>query len=295
MDHILTLVASAKLLDTAILAAIAQYCDSAGLTPAPAPHWLEPGKAANIALSRRPNLDQIRAMRAILAADRIDIFITPSRKPPIRLFLADMDATMIEGETLDSLAKLAGREAEIAAITAMAMGGAIDFTESLHRRMALLKGLEEGLLHRAYAAMRLSPGAKTLMDTLRQRDVVCVLVSGGFTFFTEKIAGIAGFNHHHGNQLDIENGVLTGRVAEPVLDHTAKLEILRHYQKALGLAAQDIMAMGDGANDLPMLEQAGFGIGYRPKPLLLEKLENVILYGGLDTVLYAQNLAAPSE
>lgn len=290
MEFVLTLIASARPLTAAHLAGVLRYCESQGLAQTRAPRWLKPHKAADLYVAFRPNRDQIRMIRDGLIADRIDLLISPAENRRKRLLLADMDATIVEGETLDELAAAIGKGEEIAAITAMAMRGELDFAQSLRERVALLKGLEERELSATRDALHLSPGAALLVGAMREKGAICVLVSGGFTFFTGDIAKKAGFHHHHGNVLKIENGVLTGTAAEPILGRDAKLALLEHYMVALDLSAESVMAIGDGANDLAMLEMAGLGIGYHPKPLLIEKLDNLILYGDLGAALYAQGL-----
>lgn len=290
MEFVLTLIASAAPLTTAHLAGIMRYCDSQGLALTREPRWLEPHKAADLYVAFRPNKEQLRMIRDGLIADRIDILVSPVENRRKRLLLADMDATIVEGETLDELAAFIGRKEETAAITAMTMRGELDFAASLRERVALLKGLEESVLHATLEQVRLSPGAALLVGAMREKGAICVLVSGGFTFFTEAIAKAAGFHHHHGNVLNVENGLLSGTVSEPILDRDAKLALLEHYLLTLDLRAEDVMAIGDGANDLLMLEMAGLGIGYHPKPLLVERLDNLILYGDLSAALYAQGL-----
>lgn len=294
MEFVLTLIASAAPLTTAHLAGIIRYCESQGLAQTRAPQWLTPHKAADLYVAFRPNRDQLQMIRDGLMTDRIDILVNPAEHRKKRLLLADMDATIVVGETLDDLAAQIGKGEETAAITALAMRGELDFADSLHRRVALLGGVPEQSLHETRDRLCLSPGALSLVAGMRGAGAICVLVSGGFTFFTAEIAKRVGFHHHHGNVLNIENGVLTGRVAEPVLGRDAKRALLQHYMVTLGIGADSVLAIGDGANDLGMLELAGLGIGYHPKPLLIEKLDNLILYNGLDAALYAQGLVPPS-
>ncbi len=298
MEFVLTLIASETPLTTAHLAGMTNYLDSQGIPLSREPIWLKPHKAADLYVAFRPNRDQLRMIRDGLMTDRIDILVNPVQGRRKRLLLADMDATIIQGETLDELAEFIGKREETAAITELTMRGELDFTASLRERVALLKGLPESALQTTYDQMELSPGAKTLIGGMREKGVICVLVSGGFTFFTEAVARTVGFHHHHGNVLNIENGRLAGTVSDPVLDRDAKLAFLEHYLVTLDLRADEVMAIGDGSNDLLMLETAGFGVGYHPKPLLIERLDNLILYGDLTAALYAQGLVpneAPNE
>ena len=290
MEFVLTLIASETPLSTAHLAGIIRYLDSEGIALSRQPIWLKQHKAADLYLAFRPNRDQIRMIRDGLMEDRIDMIVNPVAGRRKKLVLADMDATIIQGETLDELAGFIGKREETAAITELTMRGELDFTASLRERVALLKGLPESVLQTTYDSMELSPGAALLIGGMREKGAICVLVSGGFTFFTEAVAKAAGFHHHHGNVLHIENGHLTGTVADPVLDRDAKLAFLEHYLVTLDLRADEVMAIGDGSNDLLMLEMAGLGIGYHPKPLLIERLDNLILYGDLTAALYAQGL-----
>lgn len=288
MNFILTLSASRKPLAAEHVAAVANYADANGLGIAGVPDWLAPGRAVDIPVARRPARANVEALWRILEEDRIDLFIMPAAGRRKKLLLADMDATIVTGETLDDMAARAGMGAEIAAITARAMRGELDFRAALAERVMMLRGQDERLLHDTLAHIELSDGAAELVRGMKDQGATCVLVSGGFTFFTARIAARAGFDYHHGNVLGIENGTLSGAVEEPVLDKNAKLKFLQQYAQQLTLDPAETMAVGDGANDLPMLEAAGLGIGFRPKPLLQQSLDNCIFYGGLDAALYAQ-------
>jgi phosphoserine phosphatase len=291
MEFVLTLVASDKVLTTAHLAGVTRYLDSQGLPLSHEPRWLRPHWAADLYVPFRPNPQQIRTIREALVTDRIDILVNRTQGRKKRLLLADMDATIIDGETLDELAGSIGLGAETAAITAKTMRGELDFTASLIERVALLKGLPETRLQETLDRMPLMGGAEILIGGMREKGATCVLVSGGFTFFTDAVAKRLGFHHHHGNVLDIQNGALSGKVNGTVLDRAAKLSYLEFYRQELGLQREDVMAIGDGANDLSMLQAAGLGIGFHPKPVLAQSLDNLILYGDLSAALYAQGLA----
>ena len=252
-------------------------------------HWLSPGKALDIVCDEKPD---INALRRALEADKIDVFISRPEHRQKKLLIADMDSTIVEGETLDDLATFAGLHDEISAITARAMNGELDFEAAIKARVSLLKGLPEDTLEQALSQTRLNPGAQALVRVMKDNGATCVLVSGGFTVFTGPIAQRVGFDHHHGNHLVVEQGALTGAVQEPILDKHAKVRFLDHYLGTLGLSAEQAMGIGDGANDLPMLQKAGLGIGYKPKPVVAEALENVILHGDLSAAVYAQGLTA---
>lgn len=287
MSFTLTLAASEKSLTPAHLAVLQRYADSQGLGPG-AWRWLTPHRAAEMNILSRPARAQLESIWDSLRADRIDVFITPIEYRRKKLLLADMDATIVTTETLDELAAEAGVGEKISAITARAMRGEIDFKDALRERVAALKGLPATAMETVLDKTKLSSGAKTLVHTMAHHGALCVLVSGGFTFFTEATARLCGFHHHHGNTLNIEDGKLAGTVADPLLDKDAKRGFLADYAAKIGLSLAEAMAIGDGANDLPMLEAAGLGIGWRPKPLLRESLDNCILYGDLTVALYAQ-------
>lgn len=297
MGAVLTLVASGPPLSAGHIAAAMGILDPAGCPAAGAPYWLDRRKAADIGLAARPGQDLVLRLRAALDADGIDVFVTSARSRRKKLVLCDMDSTIITSETLDELGARAGIGERIAAITARAMRGEIDFGSALRERVALLKGLPESALRETLDAVEFSPGALSFVRAMRGAGARCVLVSGGFTVFTGPVAEKAGFDSHHGNTLARGGGVLTGEIEGAVLDRDAKLDFLRRYGADMGLDRDETMAVGDGANDLPMLEAAGLGIGYRPKPLLLERLPNCIVHGDLTAALYAQGYGtlAPAD
>ena len=203
-----------------------------------------------------------------------------------RLFVTDMDSTLISIECIDEIADMQGLKAEVAAITEAAMRGELDFRESLTRRVALLKGLpEEALAHVFHERLRLNPGAETLMAGLKQAGLVTVLVSGGFTYFTERLQKQLGFDYAVANQLEIRKGKLTGRVKGEVIDGEAKRHTLRLVCEHHGFPRESVIAAGDGANDLPMLAEAGIGIAYHAKPVVRKQATHAISHAGLDGIL----------
>lgn len=253
--------------------------------------WLSRGRAAQIYVNSIDTEFFIKNIRPIFHDFKIDVLIVPAADRRKKLLIADMDATIVEGETLDDLAELAGIGEQISAITHQAMRGEIDFEAALRARVALLAGTATALLGETYARMKISEGARALVRTMTHHGSTAILVSGGFTFFTEKIAQICGFNAHHGNEFAIENGILTGEVAGHILDKGAKLEFLKSYQNRLGLRGSDLLAVGDGANDLPMIQEAaksGLGIGYHPKPIVAEHTANLVCFSDLTALLYIQ-------
>lgn len=288
MPFVLTLVSSNKPLCAGHLAGIERFADSQGISLLGDPLWLCPHKAAEIHISACLNPEQMAQLRDALRTDKIDVFCSSSENRRKKLFFADMDSTIVTTETLDELADHVGVKDKVADITARAMNGEIEYQESLRERVALLKDLPEEALRETLKATQISSGAKTVIQTMRRHGALCILVSSGFTFFTSAIAGKCGFAQHHGNVLEIENEHLTGHVREPILDKDSKLSYLYHYKRDLDLGKEDVMAIGDGANDLPMLEAAGLGIGYHPKPVLQEALQNCILHGDLTALLYVQ-------
>ena len=286
--YALTLVASDQSLNPFHLARVEGLLDRQGIRFNAQASWLNPHVAVDLPLQDFPRPDQLAELYDLLAEDRIDALVTELSTRRKKLLLADMDATIIAGETLDDLAAAVGAGDAVAAITARAMAGELDFRAALSERLALLAGTPQKTLEAVRAAQRLNPGAQTLVRTMAAHDALCVLVSGGFTFFTAQAAAQAGFHHHHGNTLDIADGYLTGHVTEPVLGSDAKENWLREYATRLHIPLKLSIAVGDGANDLPMLQTAGLGVGYHSKPLLREKLPQHILYGDLTALLYAQ-------
>jgi phosphoserine phosphatase len=209
-----------------------------------------------------------------------------------KLFIADMDSTIIGCECLDELADFAGKKAEVAVITERAMAGEIGFEGALRERVGMLKGLANGALQQCYdERVQLNPGAWTLVRTLRAKGVRCVLVSGGFTFFTGRVAEAAGFHADRANRFIIEDERLTGQVGEPILGREAKLAALREEAGKLGVKPSAAIAIGDGANDLAMIEDAGLGIAYRAKPVVAAQADCRIDHADLTAVLYFQGYA----
>ena len=222
----------------------------------------------------------------------VDFAVQPAegrRKP---LFIADMDSTIIGCECLDELADFAGVKDQVAAITERAMAGEIGFEGALRERVGMLKGLDAEAMQRCYdERVKLNPGAWTLVRTLRAKGVRCVLVSGGFTFFTGRVADLAGFEADRANRFIVEDGLLTGAVAEPILGREAKLAALREEAARLGIETSAAIAIGDGANDLAMIEEAGLGVAYRAKPVVAAQADCRIDHADLTALLYFQGYA----
>jgi phosphoserine phosphatase len=286
MTFVLTLVGADRPLADALVAEVEAEMGAAGCSPGQPTRW--EAEVVEIPLARQPPFTTIQILRENLASLRVDLFVTLATNRRKKLMVADMDATIVTGETLDELAAHAGLQDRISAITQRAMAGELDFPSALRERVGLLKGLREQALRETLDQIELSPGAATLVGTMARHGATCVLVSGGFTFFTGEIAARAGFHHHHGNTLGIVDGLLSGFVGEPILDKGVKLSLLHGYAAKLGIPPEETFAIGDGANDLPMLQAAGLGIGYHPKPLLLGTLPNCIIHGDLTAALFAQ-------
>jgi phosphoserine phosphatase len=222
------------------------------------------------------------------AQARLDFaFVAQPRKlADFGLVAMDMDSTLITIECIDEIADMQGLKPQVAAITASAMRGEIDFKESLRRRVALLKGLEEGALVRVYEErLRLSPGAERMLTRLQALGIKTLLVSGGFTFFTERLKARLSLDYSLSNTLVFADGRLTGEVLDPIVDAEAKAARVRALREELGLARDQVIALGDGANDLPMLAEAGVSIAYHAKPVVREKATYCFNYVGLDGLL----------
>jgi phosphoserine phosphatase len=229
---------------------------------------------------------------AAVAELPVDWALTPTSARRKHLLIADMDSTIINVECLDELADFAGIKAEIAAITERAMRGELEFEPALRERVAKLKGLGVEALQRTYdERVQLNPGARTLVQTMAAQGARCVLVSGGFTFFTSRVAEAAGFHTHRANALLDDGAALTGAVQEPVLGRAAKLAALEEETQALGISASDALAIGDGANDLDMIKAAGLGLAYRAKPLVAAEADARIDHTSLETALFFQGYA----
>ncbi|HEY5410482.1 MAG TPA: phosphoserine phosphatase SerB [Caulobacteraceae bacterium] len=219
----------------------------------------------------------------------LDICVQPWEGRRKRLLVADMDSTIIGCECLDELADFAGVKTQVAAITERAMRGELEFEAALRERVAMIRGLPLTDLERCFQErVRLNPGARTLVRTMAAHGARCVLVSGGFTFFTAKVAELAGFHAAKANWLKVEGEALTGEVGEPILGREAKLQTLIEEAAGLGVGADQALAVGDGANDLAMIEAAGLGVAYRAKPLVAERAAARVDRADLTAVLHFQ-------
>lgn len=255
--------------------------------------WLADGIACDIQIEQdeRDHRNCEERVRKALAGAPVDVVAQPAEGRGKRLLVADMDSTIIEQECIDELADFAGKRAEISAITERAMRGELDFEGALIRRVAMLKGLPETVLERTFIErISLNPGARTLVQTMKKFGAKSALVSGGFTFFTRRVAAAAGFDFEEANDLVIKNGVLTGEVKAPIKGRDAKENALVRLAGELGLSLNETMAIGDGANDLAMLARAGAGVAFHAKPAVAESADIRIDHGDLTALLYIQGI-----
>ena len=249
-------------------AALGTIVEAAGGKPGPY-RWLSPGHALEAKVEGNLSLTKAREMLGeIMGGILADINFIPADGRRKALMIADMDSTIISSESLDDLARLAGKGDEVATITARSMRGELDFSQSLKARVGMLAGSPTSLIDTIIAEAECNPGATELVTTLRRHGVRTVLASGGFTFLTKVIGGRLGFDAHFANTLVVRDGVITGEVTDPVLDQHSKRTILDREIEALGITPDDVATIGDGANDRGMTERAGLGVAYQGKDAL---------------------------
>lgn len=238
----------------------------------------------------------VSELNALLAEDRANgmadaVLYCAAQAPDMKLAVFDMDSTLIQAEVMDQLAYQAGIGEQIAAITASAMRGEIDFQESFTRRLGLLKGFDCSDLQTIYEGIELMPGAERLMANLVQQGVHTVILSGGFSFFADQFAARLGMQEAHSNPLEQVDGKLTGDISVRILDAERKLELLTEIRQQHGWQVAQSIAVGDGANDLPMLGAAGLGVAFHAKPLVIEQAPHHVSHFGLDSLLYVLGLS----
>ena len=253
--------------------------------------WLDPNDAAEFALPERP--DNFWDVWEELQERRVDMAIVPASGRRKRLLIADMDSTMIRQECIDELADVAGLGERVKAITARAMNGELEFEAALEERVALLRGLPQGVITEVLSTrITYTAGGHSLVRAMRGAGSHAALVSGGFTAFTAAVAAELGFDEHRANTLLSEAGVLTGQVARPILGREAKVQALREITARLGVTPADAIAVGDGANDLGMLHAAGMGVAMHAKPSVAAQCDIRINHGDLTALLYLQGYSA---
>jgi phosphoserine phosphatase len=233
--------------------------------------------------------DRLRALLSVeAAAQGVDIAVQPSSllRRAMRLIVMDVDSTLIQGEVIELLAAHSGYGAQVAAATERAMSGELDFEESLRARVALLAGIPASALDEVYDALVLAPGARTLVRILRRLGYRFALVSGGFSQITDRLAADLGIHYSRANELEIVDGVLTGRIVGDVVDRAGKAEALRYFAGEVGVPVESVVAIGDGANDLDMLEVAGLGIAYNAKALVQQAADTTVNVPYLDAIMY---------
>ncbi|KAA0583617.1 phosphoserine phosphatase SerB [Azospirillum sp. B21] len=257
-----------------------------------APDWLAPGTACDLPFGNLAPEQAEAAIRHALNGATLDIVAQPAATRRKRLLVADMESTIIEQEMLDELGDYVGLKDHIAAITARAMNGEIDFKDAVRERVALLKGLKETVIDEVWQRATLMPGAAQLVGTMRANGAVCVLVSGGFRCFTGRVRSWIGFDDDRGNDLEVVDGVMTGAVIEPILDKDSKLQALMAYAGEHRVPMAETMAVGDGANDLPMLLAAGLGVAFHAKAVVAAEARARVDHGDLTALLYAQGYRA---
>jgi phosphoserine phosphatase len=289
MTHVATLVTpdDRPALDDALIARAAALLPRAG-----EPDWLCPQIAADIPFAPAGAVDTrelAQRIRAALADLPVDVFVQPREHRQKKLLLADMDSTMIRQECIDELADFVGLKEKVSSITERAMRGEIEFEPALRERVGLLRGLERAIVDRIIdERIVLTPGGGTLVQTMRATGAHTALISGGFTVFAERIAKAIGFQESRANVLMIDGELFAGTVNEPILGREAKLAALIELRSGLGLKREETLAIGDGANDLAMLQEAGLGVAYHAKPAVAAAAHARVDHCDLHALLYAQ-------
>ncbi len=291
MRYVATLVAADRLAEDLISAAASELRNGSpngGSPNGTDPDWLAPGKACDLQLE----VADPETARAILARSveghGVDFAVQEREGRRKRLLVADMESTMIRNEMIDELAELAGIRSRVEAVTEQAMNGEIDFDGALRVRVELLVGLPVTALEQAGERLEIEAGARELVATMRRHGAMTALVTGGFGCFADKVRAELGLDRQHSNELMVTDGRICGRLREPILDGDAKLSILLTLCAELGIPPEQAAAVGDGANDLPMLAAAGLGVAFHGKPIVAAAASFRVDHGDLKALLYFQ-------
>lgn len=293
MKSVLTLVAPPERyrLSDAVMTVLAQRLHEDGAV-LESSDWLAEDTACDLPFNHLPIERAIQIAAATLAELPVDFHAQLLEGRRKKLLLSDMDSTILATETLDDLAEQAGIKDEIAALTARTMAGELDFAQSLTERVAMLANLPETALATSFDRISYSPGAATLVATMRANGAFTTLVSGGFKYYTSKVAATLGFDLDLANELELAEGRLTGRIVGPILDANTKLNTLMRLTAEHNLTVADAVTVGDGANDVPMLREAGLGVAYYGKPIVRKTIACQINHTDLTTLLYFQGYRA---
>jgi phosphoserine phosphatase len=255
--------------------------------------WLKENTACDLFVEMDDITWLDSALQNTLRSQPMEAIVQPVATRKKKLLIADMESTIITCECLDELADIVSIRDKIASITARAMNGELNFEEAITERVGLLEGLPESALQEVYdKKVQLMPGAKELVNTMKKQGAYCMLVSGGFDFYTSRIKDLLGFDEARANRLEIKDGKLTGNIIPPILGKEAKLSALEETCKKMGVAPEETLAVGDGANDLPMLMAAGLGIAYHAKPTVRAAAKARVNHTDLTALLYAQGYSA---
>ncbi len=288
MDNVLTLVGpgDASLPDTLLNQITATLVENGAALGNP--EWLATNRACDIEFVGL-SIDQAETLtRQVIGNKPVDVLAQPTNNRRKKLLIADMDSTIVRGETLDDLAELAGIGPQIAKITARAMNGEIEFEDALRERVSMLRDLDVSFLDKTLAALQINPGAETLVRTMAAHGAYTALVSGGFRFFTERVGQQIGFDLNKGNTLEIIGNRISGQVIDPILTKTTKLETLQDLSRIRQIDLSETLTVGDGANDLPMLQAAGLGVAYYAKPVVIAQAKARVEHTDLTTLLFYQ-------
>ena len=287
MQHVLVLSTSVPQ-NTLTDETIGDLLDRVGLPAATSPqNWLAPGQAAEVPLADNAE-PGITALRQAGEAVKVDINVVALKNRRKKLLLADMDSTIITDESLDEMAALAGLGEAVAGITALSMNGELDFEAALYERVTMFAGQKASLFESILSAIQLTAGARTLVQTMRTHQAHCYLVSGGFTPIAKRVAERCGFHAFHANDMSISDGVITGNVKKPILGQGSKAQLLTHYCTEHALAASDAAAIGDGANDIALLQAAGMGVAFAGKDVLRAAIDLQLNHTDLTGLLFLQ-------